>query len=382
MMPNPSRNVVGVMTGTSIDGIDAALVRIEGHGLNLKATCLGHCSRSLGELRPRLRAAADQTPMSAGKFAQLAWDFGGLHVDVIRDLLKDDTKPDLICAHGQTVFHQPPVSWQLLNPAPIAAAYGCKVICDLRQADLAAGGQGAPITPIADWIVFNHPRHSRAIVNLGGFCNVTILPADATRQANMTPQGECEQLLQQIRGFDVCACNHVLDAVARELLGIAFDEDGRIAASADSNSDAVARLEALLTQQRHAKRSLGTGDELTQWIAWASSFCAPAVMMRSAVDAVARVIGNVIENANIDEAILAGGGARNRTLVDQLRSHVRGALMLSDDLGVPLEARESMEFAVLGALCEDGVPITLPQVTGCKSPAPLSGVMTWARRAD
>ena len=172
-----TRHVVGVMTGTSIDGMDVALVRVTGRGLDMRAELVRHISAPLGDLQPRLRAAADQQPMTAGEFAQLVWDFGVLHANVIERLLQaEKRKPDLICIHGQTVFHQPPISWQLVNPAPIAARFDCPVVSDLRQADLAHGGQGAPITPIADWILFRDSTRTRAIVNLGGFCNVTIVP--------------------------------------------------------------------------------------------------------------------------------------------------------------------------------------------------------------
>ncbi|MGH7290698.1 MAG: anhydro-N-acetylmuramic acid kinase, partial [Myxococcota bacterium] len=180
------RNVIGVMTGTSIDGIDIALTRIEGRGLDMRATLAWHVSQGLGELGPQLRQAADQQPMTAGQFARLAWDFGLLHADAIDASRKKHTSspPDLIVAHGQTVFHQPPISWQILNPAPIAARFDCPVISDLRQADLAAGGQGAPITPLADWVLFRHEKHRRAIVNLGGFCNVTVLPSSVAVDDN------------------------------------------------------------------------------------------------------------------------------------------------------------------------------------------------------
>ncbi len=116
-----------------------------------------------------------------------------LHVEAVRALGCE--RLDLVVAHGQTVYHAPPLSWQLCAPGPIAHALQVPVLCDLRSADIAAGGQGAPITPIADHILFRHAREARAVVNLGGFCNITTLPAgdDATR----------------VRGGDVCACNQV-----------------------------------------------------------------------------------------------------------------------------------------------------------------------------
>lgn len=369
----PVRHVVGVMTGTSIDGIDAALVRIHGTGLDLRAELVRHVSRPLDDLRLRLRAAAEQTPMTAGDFAKLAWDFGSLHTAIIRELIEGQPI-DLICAHGQTVFHQPPVSWQLLNPAPIATAFKCPVVFDLRQADLAAGGQGAPITPIADWILFRDEKKTRAIVNLGGFCNVTILPKRASfKRAGASSPPSVNAELEQIRGLDVCACNQILDAIARAALSLPFDEDGRTAASGASNDLAAQTLRDLIVQQASRRRSLGTGDEILHWVKKHQHELAPADLAATAVHAIGVYIAQTLKDHQVDEAILAGGGARNQTLVKTIARAFGKPVMLSGDLGVPIEAREAMCFAILGALCEDRVPITLRQVTGCAI-APLSGV--------
>src|SRR5688500_7429419 len=118
-----TRWCIGVMTGTSIDGIDAALVRITGAGLAMTAELAHHVSGSLGPLAKALRQTAEQDLLSAGALARLAWDFGLLHCRIIEQVLEaaqtDARRLALICAHGQTVFHQPPITWQLLNPAPI-----------------------------------------------------------------------------------------------------------------------------------------------------------------------------------------------------------------------------------------------------------------------
>jgi len=560
---DPVRHAVGVMTGTSIDGMDAALVRIEGAGLAMRATLVRHLARSLGDIGTRLRGAAEQKPMPAGEFARLAWEFGALHATVIDELVNeaaakqphlplplgegrgegahelarakshqlpptvsrpqkqpidpkildfarslrsdqtdaehrlwtllrnrrlggfkfrrqhpiepyildfycDDAKLaieldggqhntagarrsdrarteyiakrgirilrfwdhellsqtetvleviwnalqltqvdnprtltpnpspkgrgeghgfavlDLICIHGQTVFHQPPISWQLANPAPIAKQFSCPIVSDLRQADLAAGGQGAPITPIADWIFFRDERKRRAIVNLGGFCNVTILPAtNADASSSPSPRtgtSSCRSTpddLSGIRGFDVCACNQVLDAVARAALHKPFDEDGAAARRGRAKPHAARTLMKALNQQRTGRRSLGTGDESTHWVnnqlqaGWSGEDIAC-----SAAHAIARCIAEALRAHDIDEIVLAGGGARNLALTDAIADASNVTVIRSDGLGVPIDAREAMAFAILGALCADGVPITLPQVTGCAEPAPISGVWT------
>jgi anhydro-N-acetylmuramic acid kinase len=177
-----TRRVVGCMTGTSLDGIDLALVEVTGTGLGMSARFARGLSAPLGPAADSLRALAAQEPMTAGQVARLSLQFAAAHAQALTDLLGGE-RSDLVCIHGQTVFHAPPASWQLLNPFPIARAASAPVVYDLRQADLAAGGQGAPITPIADFVLFRHAQESRAVVNLGGFCNVTLLPRRTRRGA-------------------------------------------------------------------------------------------------------------------------------------------------------------------------------------------------------
>jgi 1,6-anhydro-N-acetylmuramate kinase len=355
------------MTGTSIDGIDAALIRITGAGLAMTAELAHHVSGSLGPLAKALRQTAEQELLSAGALARLAWDFGLLHCRIIEQVLEaaqtDARRLALICAHGQTVFHQPPISWQLLNPAPIAEQFKCPVVFDLRQADLAAGGQGAPITPIADWIMFRAPSARRAIINLGGFCNVTILP----------PEGP--SALEQIRGFDVCPCNQILDAVARCALHAPFDDGGRAAAAGTCNDAAALRLHEALSRLRNDRRSLGTGDEALAWIETESKRMEARDLAASATEAIARCISDSLTEHHADELIVAGGGTHNRTLLGAIGRAANKPIARSDEHGVPIAAREAMAFAILGALCLEGVPITLPNVTGCIT-APIAGVRT------
>lgn len=357
-----SRLAVGTMTGTSLDGIDVAVVAIEGRGLAIRATPLAHRSFPLG-LADRLRAACDGRPATAGEFAGLARAFGLAHVEAIRAAL-EGRRPDLIAVHGQTVFHRPPDSWQLVNPFPIADAFGCPVASDLRGADLAAGGQGAPITPLADWVLFRGPS-PRAVVNLGGFCNITVLPAADDPGA-----------LSSIAGFDACACNQVLDAAAREALGKPFDADGAVAARGSPDTGATTRLRALLDRQRSEGRSLGTGDEAAAWVEAHAARLGADALLASATSAVGGAIGAAIRDgfargrsSTGGEVLLAGGGARNRALAASIAASAGFPCRTSADAGIPIEAREAIGMAILGTLARDGVPTTLPQVTGRRETA-------------
>lgn len=366
------RRVVGCMTGTSIDGLDLALVEICGTGLEMRCRVLRLGTRELGALQQPLRAFADGAAMTAGEVATLAHDFGVLHAEAIAELLAGE-RADLVCVHGQTVFHKPPVSWQLLNPWPIVQRVGARVVYDLRGADLAAGGQGAPITPIADAVLLgSRPEFvgglasGFAVVNLGGFANYTAVAAGGKALA---------ERLGTIRGGDVCVCNQLLDRVARERLGVAFDADGKRASAGRVDAAACERLVALI-RPRHAGRSLGTGDESFAWVEETRASLGGDDAAATACDAIGRVIAESLRG--VETVLLAGGGARNRALAAAISRHGarHGAqVQLIDAFGIAATHREAIEFAVLGALCEDRVAITLPSVTGV-GVAPISGA--WA----
>lgn len=341
------------MTGTSIDALDVALVAVEGRGLGMRLTLVRGMTEALGEMASRLRAMADQTPMSAGAIAGLALEFGELHARVIGDLLRaagERCVPDLIAVHGQTVFHVPPVSWQMVNPWPIVRAIGAPVVCDLRGADLAAGGQGAPITPLFDWLTLRDARETVCVVNLGGFCNVTVLPA-----------GEG---VDGVRGFDVCVCNQLLDLIAREELGVEYDEGGARAMGAALN---VAARGALVEQLRHGgggRRSLGTGDERTGWMGTWRGRVSGAELARAAAEGIGMVIGGVCAEHGATRVLLAGGGAKHGALTCAIADATGRAVHSTSEWGVPAEYREAMAIAALGVLSADGVAITLEGVTG------------------
>ena len=321
------------MTGTSIDGIDLAVARIDGTGLAMRATLLAERSAPLGPLAERLRAAANQHPMPASEFAAIARELGVLHARESVELLRSAGIPhvDLAALHGQTVFHRPPESWQLLNAHPVALALQCDVVFDLRGADLALGGQGAPLTPLADWILFR-TAYPRAIINLGGFANATFLPADDDRTHT--------QQVAAIRGADLCACNQLLDHAARCAIDKPYDSGGALAASGTRNEAAFTELRALLA------------PHLT-----------PADLLATAADATGEAIGSALRASGVHDAVVAGGGARHGRLCAAIAITANCKVISSSDLGVPVSCREALEWAILGALAADGLEIALPAVT-------------------
>ncbi|MBX3358262.1 MAG: anhydro-N-acetylmuramic acid kinase [Phycisphaeraceae bacterium] len=353
-----TRRIVGCMTGTSLDGLDAALVEVDGSGLGMTARVLRAHSVSLDPIGSDLRALASQAPMTAGVIAALSRNLALRHAEAVRDLLAGESA-DLICVHGQTVFHSPPVSWQVFNGPVLAHEARTPVVYDLRAADLAAGGQGAPITPIADWILLRDRCASPAIVNLGGFANFSAW------------SGKAEDGPAQVRAGDVCACNQVLDSLARARLGCEFDAGGEAAMSGRADPAAQRKLADLLSLQSAAGRSLGTGDEAILWGDRHAGLAGPD-LLRTACEAIGSTIATQV--AGYDQVVLAGGGVRNVALVGAIRAACSSPVVESDHFGIAASYREAICFAVLGALCQDRVPITLPGVTGVPDPAPISGV--------
>ncbi|QNN25074.1 hypothetical protein HED60_23275 [Planctomycetales bacterium ZRK34] len=346
------RLIAGCMTGTSIDGLDAALVRIDGHGLDMKVELVRSLSRPLRTLGKLLHSVAVQKRKPIGDAARYALMLGITHALALKELIGDD-KVDYVVVHGQTVYHELSVTCQLINPHPIARELNVPVVYDLRSADMAAGGEGAPITPLADHLLFRDDSETRAVVNLGGYANFTWLPP--TRHTG-------EAALASIRGGDVCACNQVLDYVARRWLKKRYDAGGAAAARGIVHPEAEQFLRMMLEAQADGGRSLGTGDEATDWAKSFQHQCSGEDLAATACSVIGQLVADSTHDA--ERVILAGGGAMNRTLVDSIRAHTPGEVVDSDVFGVPGAYREAISMAVLGAASQDGLPLTLAQVTG------------------
>lgn len=357
------------MTGTSLDGLDAALVRLEGTGTALTAQFVGLVSRPLGdELGCTLRRLAAGEPRPPIDFLRAARQLGRLHAQAVADLcdqhLPADARLSFVAAHGQTIWHAPQeqLSWQLFDPWPLVRTLNVPVVYDLRQADLIAGGQGAPITPLADWVLYRDADRPRVVVNLGGICNVTVLGPT----------------IQAIHARDLCPCNILLDGVVQRLFpSMRYDDQGRIARRGrvipSLRQTVVDQVRAITQQHRSLGREQFPDALLNRWVdAARQQTPQPQDIVASFTAAVADLISQAWRDGLFDnapaEVVLAGGGARNAALVDHLRAKSAAAVRLSDELGIPLEAREAAAFAVLGALSRDGVPITLEQVTGGAQP--------------
>lgn len=392
--PHRRRLVAGCMTGTSLDGLDVALTEITGTGLDMKAEFVGMVSRPLGDLADQLRHFAEGNPAPPIDYLRAARRLGELHAEAVEELVEEhvtneDRSPrtairglphpslDFVVAHGQTIWHAPRddvgrLSWQLFDPWPIVQRLNVPVCYDLRQADLIAGGEGAPITPIADRVLFAKADKPRMVVNLGGICNITSLPGD--------PRVDIE-------AADLCPCNILIDGLVQELYpGKRYDEDGSIAAFGTA-WDGFHKV-----VNTHPKSdgmlfsgTLGREDFGRDWIQGlrraVPAELTPQDILASAVEVIAGHISYANQSYHEEEVILAGGGAKNSYLRHRIRelAFQPSGVYACDEIGIPCEAREAVCFAVLGALSQDGVPITLPQVTGAKASGGPGVAGVWAR---
>lgn len=348
-----------------MDALDVVLVHITGIGLEIQAEVISCLTIPFDpQLSDNLRSIASGVHCNVQMITEINAEFSQLHLVTLRELLKGK-HIDLIAVHGQTIFHKPPISWQLLSPGIIAYGLHTPIVFDLRSADLCAGGQGAPITPLADFILFRSTTERRAIINLGGFCNITVI-----ERGSMFNLGDnhLTNWKTMLRGGDVCACNHLLDDLMRTHLNIPFDRNGKIASQGKINKSLYQKLINLLSEQCQQNRSLGSGDELFNWYK-DHEHLQIHDLARTACAAIATII---TKPGPIDRLILAGGGVKNNALITEIKDRSLRPVNLSDDFGVPIAYREAIAIAILGTLCWDRIPITIGNITGAVIP-PLAG---------
>ncbi|MEO8562839.1 MAG: anhydro-N-acetylmuramic acid kinase [bacterium] len=358
---------VGLMSGTSLDGISAAVARFTPRGARYHADLLAfHSHPYTAAQRERLLAAMRDG--SAREYCRLAVEFGSWLADAAVQVLAEAgvARSDVraIGSHGQTLWHEPGHStWQIDAPAIIAERTGIAVVSDFRVRDMAAGGQGAPLVPIADALLFAGDSW-RALQNIGGIGNVTIVPPDGT--------------LASVRAFDTGPGVGVLDAVVRRVAPQRrYDEDGRIAASGAPMDEVVTEL--LGDPYFAAEPPKSTGRELfddayvTRLIercramranATDADLVATATLLtaRSIADAYRRFIPEPI-----DEVLVSGGGAKNAHLLALLERELAPLSVVPfDQRFFDGEAKESVAFALLALLHLEHRPGNVPTATGAR----------------
>ena len=391
--------VAGVMSGTSADGVDVALVRIAPGRTATdppRLKVLGHESFPYApSIRKEVLQAMDSgdpKQTTVAEIARLSWRLGAVYADAVQQTMERiGRRASLIGVHGQTIYHQAAAeqylgapmraTWQLGEIAVVAEKMRMPVVSDFRPADLAAGGQGAPLVPMLDFCMFRSATKNRVLLNLGGIANLTAIPAGAA--------------LDRVLAFDTGPASMAIDALMQKLYHKPYDRGGVTAArgrvlnpiveellrdkyfsAAPPKSCGREQFGAAFAERMHSLCVAGGGRK-ADVIATATEFT-----MRSVVEGYRRFcwphLGQHAPLARATEVIVAGGGARNTFLIERLReqlAHLGVALRLADEMGVAAEAKEAVAFALLAWLRWHGLPGNVPSATGA-SRAVLLGKVT------
>lgn len=369
-----ARLIAGMMSGTSADGVDAAIVEITGRGLDMSARLLHHHHEPYpAELRKSIFAIRERGSAELRELARCAREISLNYAVAVRAALDgarlNSSDLTAIAAHGQTLFHEPPNTIQWIDPALLASEAGCRVISDFRRADCAAGGQGAPLVPFADYLLFRDGRVDHVLLNIGGIANITIIPAGAS--------------IERLVAFDTGPGNCISDWICRTrgAFGLSWDVDGAGASRGRVLRDVCDRFlshpyfAALPPKSTDGpqmielfKNSLGGAQhEMNDLLATACYLTATTIS-----NDIARHIAG---HGSVD-IFASGGGVHNKSIMGWLTSSAtpKPRIRPTSDLHIPADAKEAIAFALIGAATLDDVPANVPSCTGAKRAVVLGSI--------
>jgi anhydro-N-acetylmuramic acid kinase len=381
--------VAGVMSGTSADGVDVAICRISPAlrvGGTPRIKLLGHLGMAYPKnLRAAVLAAMDADAISVAELARLNWRLGEMYAEAVaRAQEKFAVKVKLVGCHGQTVYHQGAAekylgkatraTWQMGESAVIAEQLRIPVVSDFRPADLAAGGQGAPLVPMLDYCMFRSAKVSRVLLNLGGIANLTAIPAEAG--------------VDGLMALDTGPGNMVIDACMKRLYEREFDRGGAVARTGQALQKVVEMVlkepyfsapppkscgreqfgEAFVSRFiATCRKAGGSKDRDEDVVATATALTAASILKAYRKF----VWGHVGEAAPLSpvEFVIAGGGTKNASLIGMLTEGLESMgvkVRMMEELGIPAQAKEGVAFALLAWLNWNGLPGNIPKATGAQ----------------
>lgn len=371
--------VIGLMSGTSLDGIDAALVEIAGHGLDTSLRLIAFetylYSQKEREALENLITRGLPQDICTMNFA-----LGEAMAEAaLKVMEKGGVKPSevhLIGSHGQTVYHQPPEghqrgsTLQIGEPCVIAERTGIVTVADFRPRDMAAGGQGAPLVPYVDYLLFRHPQKVRVLQNIGGIANLTVLPEE----------------LEEVIAFDTGPGNVLMDGVIRISThgALRYDFQGQLAAKGNINHGLLEKLMGHPFLEKQPPKS--TGRE-----AFGETFCeqilkefkdiplenlVSTLNLFTALSIVEAYKKFVFPKFHVDEVLISGGGCHNPVLMNRLTELFRPlTLIATDAIGFSSDAKEAIAFAVLANETIHGHCSNIPRATGARKPVVLGKII-------
>jgi anhydro-N-acetylmuramic acid kinase len=389
--------VAGVMSGTSADGVDVSVCRISParvKGGTPVVKLLGHVGVAYPKaVRAAVLGAMDAYAISVADLARLNWLLGGVYADAVEKAQSSiGVKIGLVGCHGQTLYHQGAAekylgtsvraTWQIGEAAVIAERLKVPVVSDFRTADVAAGGQGAPLVPMLDYCMFRSAKVSRVLQNLGGIGNLTAIPAGVDADGVMA--------------FDTGPGNMVIDDCMRRMYERNFDRDGLVARRGDVLQDVVTEIlkegyfsalppkscgreqfgEAFVSRFIAMCRKAGGPEDRDEDVV----ATATALTAASVVDAYRRFVAGHVGKAAAGspvEFVVAGGGAKNDVLMRMLRAGLeplKVKVRLMEELGVPAQAKEAVAFALMAWLSWNGLPGNIPAATGARGAVVLGKI--------
>lgn len=371
--------VAGIMSGTSLDGINVAIVDIHGSRID---TIAFHSAPYPKKVRESILAVSNATTTTAA-IARLNFLLGELYADAVRETCRRSRvrlkSLDLVGCHGQTIYHQGEprqflgrsiaTTLQTGEASVIAERIGVPVVSDFRTRDMAAGGKGAPLVPYVDYLLFRHRTRGRVALNIGGIANVTAIPAGARPD--------------QVFAFDTGPGNMVIDALASEFTRGRqhFDQDGRIAATGRVNRQMLDHLLGDSYFQRHPPKTAGREQYGSEFIERMKRSELPLRdLIATATALTAATIAAAIERLvkpriRVDDLIFSGGGTHNPVLMAYLGGFLpRLRIAGSDEFGIGVDAKEAVAFAVLAYETWRAKPSNLPSATGARHPVILGKI--------
>ncbi len=379
--------VAGVMSGTSADGINVALVRIQGRGYRSRLELLAHYEFPYpADVRRVVLATMNTGSASVADLSRLNVVLGDLYADAVRAAQRRARlECQLIGCHGQTIYHQGiaapylgrrvACTWQTGEGAVIAAKIGVPVVSDFRPADIAAGGKGAPLVPFLDYALYRHRRYGRVVQNLGGIGNLTAIPPRATPE--------------DLVAFDTGPGNMVIDAVTEHLFDKPYDRNGRLAARGEPIERVLREILKNPYFRQRPPKTAGREQFGREFVREFLRLCRRADandMVATATALTARSIGIAVRKfvlplveppARFREFVASGGGTKNATLMRMIREELvplKVRVRTSDDFGMPSEAKEAAAFALLAYQTWRRLPSNVPSATGAERPAILGKV--------
>lgn len=375
--------IAGVMSGTSLDGIDVALVRIEGSGVDSKIKLIHFTTVPFrNDIKSEIQQALSIENSNVQLICSLNFKLGLCFANAVKEICKEANfsleQLDLIGSHGQTIYHQPKPEGNMIastlqigEPAVIAYDTNTTVISNFRTMDMAAGGQGAPLVPYSEVILYRDPSKNRLLQNIGGIGNVTVIPSQKSDQ--------------NVIAFDTGPGNMIIDEVCQRLFQLPYDQNGEIAEQGEVVDEILTYCMNHPFLKMNPPKSTGReqfGEEfvsqlLKRYEKHSKENILTTVTMFTASSIVHHYKEFILPYYEIDEVILGGGGSYNNTLVEMIRYGLKDekcTIFIQEDIGYSSEAKEAIAFAILANETYHRNPSNVPSATGAKKTVVLGNV--------